>query len=138
MKLLLQRVLSVAFLLVPALSLNAAAGQNNSVITQAAVATCTAAKSTCSAEISGKNVLNAVGDVMKIEFTESEVKDLGTISEEKTLEKLELPIKPGEKKFYSFTPTSGESAGQKIDIAFVNMVLNPGTRLRRKFSGQTL
>jgi len=137
MKLLLKKFSLVVLLSMPALSINAAAGGNNTVLTQAAVTTCTASNSKCNASIGGKNVLNAVGDVMKIQFTQAEVKDLGIITEEKTLT-LDLPRKKDEKKFYSFTPTSGESQDMKINVAFVNMPLLAGTRLGSMFAGKNL
>jgi hypothetical protein len=73
-------------------------------------------------------VVNAIGDQIKLNIPDHKIISLGTISSEKKVE-ITLPKDPGMQIAYSFTPTTGESKGQVVMILFDNIQQKPGTRL---------
>lgn len=73
-------------------------------------------------------VVNAIGEPIKLNIPEYKIESLGTISSESKVE-VTLPKEPGTQTAYSFTPTTGESKGQVVMIVFDNIRQKPGTRL---------
>jgi len=76
--------------------------------------TCTGAGAVCPTAVT----INAVGVPVTIDI--STLQPLGTIDRNKTIS-IELPVLLGEQKVYSFTPTTGDMAGQKIIFALDNV-----------------
>ncbi len=76
-------------------------------------------------------VLNAIGETMTLTIPSNQITSLGLITQEKKVT-LTLPKEPGTQTAYSFTPTTGESKGQLVTIAFDNKRQRPGTRLAGK------
>ncbi|MBA3751228.1 hypothetical protein H0X06_00285 [Candidatus Dependentiae bacterium] len=107
----------------------ATAGGNikSEISPKTAVATCTQRDSKCAATV------NAIGDVVTLDVSSMQAKDLGIIQDENKVT-LELPKEKNEKKLYSLTPTTGESKDKKIFVLFDNKEQPTGTRLH----GQTV
>lgn len=76
-------------------------------------------------------LLNAVGDVVVIDLSKLPVKELGRITETKTVD-IKMPADEG-KEVLSFIPTvndnKGQLAGKKIWLAIYNQKQRPGSRL---------
>lgn len=84
------------------------------------VTTCVGAQASCGTTI------NAVGENVTIDVSKYEVTSLGKVDQE-IIKSLDMPIKQGTMKIYSFTPTQGELANKLIYVVFDNIAPRAGS-----------
>lgn len=87
----------------------------------------TAAVQTCvgGEKIECKQVVNAIGQVVKMPLKDLKIQDLDL---SKGQQDLSLPVVPGARTAYSFVPKEGELAGKTVVLAFDNVAQRPGTK----------
>ncbi len=95
--------------------------------TQTVVTNCTGTKSTCTARI------GAIGEVRFFDISayQGKITALGKITSKQNVT-VNLPQNPNEATVYSFTPSSGELAGDLIYVIFENVPQAPGTATANK------
>ena len=85
------------------------------------VTTCTGANAQCNVTIS------AIGDVVEVDIKGAQIKDLGTINEER-VKSLALPGTIGTYSIFSLTPSEGDLKGTKVFLLVQNQAQRAGTR----------